>query len=46
MYDISHDMPTGGGANVPASGDQLTHQGENLCRNAAIAAEDRKEVSL
>ena len=46
MHDISRDTPTGGGTNVPASGDQFTHQEENLCRNAAIAAEDRKEVSL
>jgi hypothetical protein len=46
MRDISRDTPTGGGANVPPSGDQLTHQKVNLRRNAAVAAIDRKEVSL
>ena len=46
MRDISRDTPTGGGAKVPPSGDQLTHQKVNLRRNAAVAAKDRKEVSL
>ena len=46
MRDISRDTPTGGGANVPPSGDQLTHQKVNLRRNAAVAAIDRKEASL
>ncbi len=45
MRDISRDTPTGG-TNVPASGDQLTHQEVNLRRNAAGAVKDRKEVSL
>ncbi len=46
MDGISRDTPTGGGTNVPASGDQLTHQEVNLRRNAAVAVKDRKEVSL
>ena len=46
LPDISRDTLTGGGTNVPASGNQLTHQEVNLRRNAAVAAIDRKEVSL
>ncbi len=46
MRDISRDTPAGGGTNVPASGDRLTQQEVNLRRNAAVAATDRKEVSL
>ena len=46
MRDIFRDTPTGGGTNVPPSGDQLTHQKVNLRRNAAVAVKDRKEVSL
>jgi hypothetical protein len=38
--------PIGGGTNVPASGDQFTHQEVNLRRNAAVAVKVRKEVSL
>ncbi len=45
MRDISRDTPTGG-TNVPASGDQLTHQEVNLRRHAAVAIKNRKEVSL
>lgn len=46
MHDISRDTLTGGGTNVPASGDQLTHQEVNLRRHAAVAVKARKEVSL
>ena len=46
MPDIFCDTPTGGGTNVPPSGDQLTQQEVTLRRNAAIAVKVRKEVSL
>jgi ABC-2 type transport system permease protein len=46
VHDISSNTPAGGGTNVPPSGDQLTRQEVNLGRNAAVAAIDRKEVSL
>jgi len=46
MHDISRDTPAGGGANGPASGEQLTRHEVNLRRNAAVAAIERKEVPL
>jgi hypothetical protein len=46
MPDIFRDTPSGGGTNVPPSGDQLTHREVNLRRNAAVAVKVRKEVSL
>ena len=46
MRDISRDTPAGGGANGPASGEQLTGHEVSLPRNAAVAAVEIGEVSL
>ena len=46
MRDISSDLPAGGGTDGRASCGQLTHHEVNLRRNAAVAAKERKEVSL
>jgi hypothetical protein len=46
MHDISRDTPADGGANGPASGELLTRHEVNLRRYAAVAAIQRKEVSL